>query len=1854
MATPTPRSLQQFIKEMIQTYVTKSGVNDLAKGSTNRTFIEAAALSDFRTQGDIMSALASVDIDRAEDLDLDNIGFKAGVGRQQARESNGVVTIYQKNFTKIATKVYQGTAAPPAGSVTINVADASALPSSGSIYIGRGTNNLEGPIPYTSITSLGSYYQLNLSSPTTKNHNLGESVILAQGGNRIIQAGQLVQTKSTLTSQSLTFRTLSSVTLLDGESQITNVPVICTQIGKIGNIPANSIVEFASEPFPNAAATNPLAFVSGRDVMSNIDYRELIKKTEQSKVKGTDLAIIQAATGVQSSDDNKTVTSAEIRKPANRGEPSIVFLDDSSGYQPIFSGQGFEQIIDNANGGEIFLQLQNEDIVKASVVSSLEAPFALNGGMKLAVKIGGVLSEHIFNATDFATEGAADTFEVVNSINNNSALTFSARGFNNSKKIVIFAKSFRLEDVQISTPSSGVNANDFLGFPKNITFSARLYRNDALMVKDGVTPTIYSNAQNTWNNTITNGATLKVKVDKTGFQAITLNNADFVPYGFATVSKDNSLASWAAVLNSKIAGITVTVEGNRLKMLSNKGADNDAYLEVSSSLVSNSLALGDNMWEPQAVIGKTSDYAFNRSTGQVQLTKAAVKGENFTAGSKFTRGFIDSGEFTSGSLTIGAPPAPKMYFIVDAEAERRAVSLSNTVTVSVTNPSGNIWRYTFSVAGIITGVQKDDLVIITDNTLLSGSNEGYWRVNAVDGAGTWFEVIKTSGAVEGPINLTGGNDIIFVNSPKGEVQSITLPFGLQTLTALANTLKQLEGVTAEVIGGKKIRVSTLSFDSAAGRIFLAAQNLNAATLGFVIGDSDTSEISHTAFNDSQDDNTFIEFFHDSVATGDSSIPYNAITTTTDLDVAGFEPNNRMSFLNPYGVNITSNRKLGANINSLNGVNVALRTSAKLNEIIANDRYYLSIPFDFSALDNVVVVLDSDTINKTFNIKMGRKAKVYTSPNASTVTAYDLDFGPTANFPSGFGNNFDFKDFKIHMKARVILDPSGANNKMLVRAAAFGPTGNQIRVGVYYPQSESSSVGHAVAVGSITDFKILLASGALRTGATYDPTTEFDVTNPSGDTWRYTWNGNGTAPNFLSAAIVAGDIVTISSGSTFSAANIGTFKVTAVTNNYFEVTNYTPGVAETGKMIASASSLRFFPLDNSANAASNIGTYINGNAQASEYITITQLETGAGTVDSSTLDDSSGAQSYIALQDGENWISASNIGTTIAPVNQFTLKRSLSIFGADLLNEEFYLIPTRSEHLNRYLNRFAVTGLSSLGQLSLSSDAKAIQIYSDLFGSSGTVFITGGSGNAVSGAVVESAAVSNSNYVKFAIAKSAATGFQKGQWIKFTNTDKLAKNNKLRSATQIDWNSSQPIANQATITVSNSSAGNAYQNGYFWTKRHHDSDNTTQVRIEKQGRFMALSWTGTGAEPKFVKTYTLNNVYRNSGVSQITTPTPHGIPIGSSIELTVSGLTNTSFNGIFRAVSASLTTFEYRQDTLPDVASVADSGSASRRVKRTDRVTLSGAFTTANQGEYLVAGVFGNNTIYFEAPNGSEEDVTLSSASDIQIFDYDSARPGDVFSVGSTVLNSLSPFESHQGEFTIIALTSNENEIVISAATLQDVTAVTLGSDFNTVKVIEQSAFEMYGKIYNIAPSPANINNSDVVIEGIELPTKITPSAGTSISAVSKLGFSTDVKSGEDSYKYYGGLIHAVGQKVRGKASDPITYPGVGAAGSFIEFDAALAKRIQLSIVIRNRTGTPFSIVKSRVQSAVAAYVNSVGVGKPVVFSEIVVAAQAIDGVQAVAISSPTYDATNDQIISQPNQKPLIFSLDQDIIVSQAT
>ena len=72
--------------------------------------------------------------------------------------------------------------------------DGSGFPGTGSVYLARGTGSYEGPLAYTSVTNNTTYWRIALSGTTLRYHARGEQVVLAQGGDRQVLGGAVVQT----------------------------------------------------------------------------------------------------------------------------------------------------------------------------------------------------------------------------------------------------------------------------------------------------------------------------------------------------------------------------------------------------------------------------------------------------------------------------------------------------------------------------------------------------------------------------------------------------------------------------------------------------------------------------------------------------------------------------------------------------------------------------------------------------------------------------------------------------------------------------------------------------------------------------------------------------------------------------------------------------------------------------------------------------------------------------------------------------------------------------------------------------------------------------------------------------------------------------------------------------------------------------------------------------------------------------------------------------------------------------------------------------------------------------------------------------------------------------------------------------------------------------------------------------------------------------------------------------------------------------------------------------------------------------------------------------------------------------
>ena len=653
--TPTPRSYPQILGEIMDGFTSRSGIRRLKVGGPLLSIMEATAQADVRNSQDTFNLLESRDLDNADTTALDRIGRDEQIPRFGATKATGQVTITDTSFAKLASRVYQGTAAPIVGTTALNVEDAALWPAAGQVYLGRGTPNVEGPLPYTSKTNNGSYWTLTLGTPTTRFHNKGEGVVLAQGGNRLVDAGTIVATPQGALAAAVQFAVVYPVVLPDGEVEAAGVLVLATTRGVIGNVPTGTVSSFTGgTPFPGATVTNPKPFVTGRDAETNDAYKQRIRAVRNSRQRGTPLALENAVLGITSPDDAKRVTSAAlVRRP---GEAAVLYIDDGTGYEETTAGAGVEVVVDNASGGEDAFTTLYRPVAKAFLESINQAPFRLEDGIQLSVSVGGVTTTHIFDASEFVAITAASAYEVAASINAAPALNFMARTTDGGTRVAIVARAEENEDLEVVPTPTGRDAAAVLQLPAGRRYTALLYRNDRLLSKDGQVAAVRSLPFASWN-AVTGAQTLTVAVDQTAAVTYTVTDQDFVDAGtgYSGVGK-NSLAAWALVLNRKLPGVTCAVEGDRLVLTSNAGRSATARLDVTGgSLVANLL------FATGTAAGAARDYVLDRGTGLVTTAARLAAGDRLTFGTTWTRAFLETGALPTTNL--GSPGT--LWFVAD-------------------------------------------------------------------------------------------------------------------------------------------------------------------------------------------------------------------------------------------------------------------------------------------------------------------------------------------------------------------------------------------------------------------------------------------------------------------------------------------------------------------------------------------------------------------------------------------------------------------------------------------------------------------------------------------------------------------------------------------------------------------------------------------------------------------------------------------------------------------------------------------------------------------------------------------------------------------------------------------------------------------------------------------------------------------------------------------------------------------------------------------------------------------------------------------------------------------------------------
>jgi len=459
---PTPKSYSQILGTMITVFQAKYPIGGMKVGGALLTILEAAASADFRASMDTLNLIAATTLSSASGTALDRIANDENTQRIGAVIASGQVTVSDtlviRTRSLLATSPTQ--APPNAGATLIHIVSPTdpvtlgVFPASGDLYIGRGTSQVEGPFPYT-LTGTGAWtgYRLTITGALAKQHYADEYVTLAAGGNRSIPSGTQLQTPSGPTD-SVQFSVATTATLLDGESSLEGVLVTCAKPGLTGNVAINSL-SFISPPFTGATASNPLPFSNGSEAEDDDTLRDRIQNLRQSRSLGTPLALTTALIGITAPDENKTIRSASYVETV---DTSTIYIDDGNGYIQVDYAVDSETLIEYAVGGEQYFQLTNRPISQCFFMSLLDGPYSLTAGQFLEATVidGGSTdsTRHYFVDGDAASLSITQPWEIVNAINGNGALKFSARTAMGGKRVVVYPRSLTARAIYFSVPAT--------------------------------------------------------------------------------------------------------------------------------------------------------------------------------------------------------------------------------------------------------------------------------------------------------------------------------------------------------------------------------------------------------------------------------------------------------------------------------------------------------------------------------------------------------------------------------------------------------------------------------------------------------------------------------------------------------------------------------------------------------------------------------------------------------------------------------------------------------------------------------------------------------------------------------------------------------------------------------------------------------------------------------------------------------------------------------------------------------------------------------------------------------------------------------------------------------------------------------------------------------------------------------------------------------------------------------------------------------------------------------------------------------------------------------------------------------
>lgn len=1234
------KSFNQFLGNLARKIRAGSVVDDVNDGSTLMQTLEAIAGNDFENSVAILNTLELLNIDAVRNNDLDAAAANLGLSRTIAIKAAGDVTISDSSMTKRSTSLYSIKPAPIAGLTQLFVNDASEWAATGTLFIGRNTENFEGPINYTSIVDNGTFFTISLATALQKDHLISETVIDAQGTtDRVIPAGTRVKIPSNNLSDEIGYTLLREAILPAGEDSLEGVAITAETAGTLANAGINTITEFDTVPFTNAQVSNASPFTNGRDVESDIDLRNRIKSYTDTLARGTIGAIITAIDGLSDTDENKQVTSAVITEPAQIGDPSIVYVDDGNGFEPSFLGQSVDELLKEASGNEEFLQLANFPLPRAQVINTAEAPYELVDGMSLRILIDEAEESITFNTTDFVNISSATLNEIIVAIND-KATSFKARLTDTSSQILIFTESFTAETIQIVDDSSTLDANNVLKFPVNEFSYVTLYQNNVRLKEKETAATLTSAVFSSWN--ITSSGNLILSVDGTPLQDQTFDTSDFggTPFAALTVS------DYAEAINNKFAGVTATTTTTDKLIISSNKEGAVSSIEVLGGTFASKIFSGVSTSDA----GQDSNFSLNRQNGNLQLLTSISEGDTITAGSEDIKGRITSNSASSGIFNVSTDSSGRpSEMIIVADADRvfaRSVSLTVSSVITITDEGSSVMRIMVDTASPFRELQPGDYIYIANRGDIDGLGTGSWLdikdcglykiktkgEHTSAGINTYVEVLNDDIIGGGPYSVSNSLDVqAFFSDSYPQLWNGTFvadpeiggtPAAAEIQEVIDSINLKITNVTASMFRTNFIKLTSTTEDNGSIAIPVSVGN---ATLVFDtgLGDREGSQ-SHIA-NKKPTKDAITIFQRTAPVSTDVWLDRHTYTdvkgSLTSNAVPGANPlysETLIDTLNTLGANsdfnslislLGNNKRLYKTIQEApdsDTINTRIELPTTLLDHVTGDEYQLVKSLEASSEDSIVTILDNDSIGKTVDVPFSRRGRINAGSQAGAFlpingefSANDdenetgIDFGTLSVWGTlASQTNTNFNDYAIWFRARNWYATGGVGSgaSMMLRVNEYGPAGDNYRFNINYPIVPNLAEGFVSHTNTpeSTTLSYTFGSDAPRITALIS-SDQVSITEPVANTFRMTFPGTADF-----STTVVDDIVTIGSVSGFSSVNQGTFRISAVNDTLKTLDIFNPsgvitviGIQEERDFTFPAASAittgQYFTIDNALDA-----------------------------------------------------------------------------------------------------------------------------------------------------------------------------------------------------------------------------------------------------------------------------------------------------------------------------------------------------------------------------------------------------------------------------------------------------------------------------------------------------------------------------------------------------------------------------------------------------------------------------------------------------------------------------------------------